>query len=187
MNRQGDIDIIPQLGGSSAQQSSRMFSHTQHDEYAPARDTSQDASVTIPASAVKSAMNMSNEYWLIGIIIVLIMVVIMLIVYIVRLKNAEEMKSPQPRGGGTRPKPLERDEQAPDRARQNIVSLPPRNVLQDIASTPFIPKSTERAQEDHTEAHDESDKPEDTHDEHDEQEPGDSAQAPPRAAQTTVD
>lgn len=41
-------------------------------------------------SVIPTVMKMNNEYWLIGIIIVLIMVVIMLIVYIVKIKNASE-------------------------------------------------------------------------------------------------
>lgn len=158
MSRHGDIDIIPQLGsvsGSSAAQATRTYAHVQHDdEFVPATQQQQQqlyegsgsgsgsgssATVTIPANAVKSVMGMSNEYWLIGIIIVLVMVVIMLIVYIVRLKNAEEIKLSQPTS-----RHAKQQEQEHSRAQEhrNIVNLPTRSVLQDIASAPFTPRST---------------------------------------------
>jgi hypothetical protein len=112
-------------------------------------------------------MNASNEYWLIGIIIVLVMVVIMLIVYVVKLKSAEDakrVKSPtsppgvinggrstpsDPVGAGVQVRPLD-SPVAPSEGEhatgehadpEQTDAAPRRAALRDIAQRRFVPRS----------------------------------------------
>lgn len=92
MAAEGEVQIEPRLGALTEQVASRETGAVSSRE--DSRHLAPKPQGEPIISQAKTFLSVSNEYWLIGIIIVLITVILMLIVYIVKIKQGAPKPDP---------------------------------------------------------------------------------------------
>lgn len=100
-----------------------------------------------------AVMKMNNEYWLIGIIIILVMVIIMLVVYAVKLKNGASTGADGDTKGRSESKSARTKTSTQSTTKPQIAAAQPQDdatidVLHEIAHSTFVPRSVARHRED---------------------------------------
>jgi hypothetical protein len=106
------------MGPSPVREESDDFREPPHDVATTSGATAAGVAIGGAVSSAKTFMSVSNEYWLIGIIIVLVTVILMLIVYIVKIRqtkqeaigDAADSSKSEPRGADDRAGEASRDE-----------------------------------------------------------------------------